>query len=72
MQDIMQNPSPPVARPNRNRKPRVPRVAKVLIDQLAACPTCGDAMRLTENHNFECKPCGLQVAPEQVRLDQAS
>jgi hypothetical protein len=52
------------------------RVDTVSTDQIAVCPTCGNAMQfaragspnagLSALQTFECRPCGLSITAEAV------
>ena len=55
-------------RPRRKRKveAKVVRVAGVIIDQVVACPSCGNPTRLSEMRKFECKQCGREVTAEEA------
>jgi predicted RNA-binding Zn-ribbon protein involved in translation (DUF1610 family) len=55
-------------RPRQKRKveAKVARVAAVIIDQIVACPSCGNPTRLSEMRKFECKQCGLEVTAEEA------
>jgi tRNA(Ile2) C34 agmatinyltransferase TiaS len=55
-------------RPQRKGKikAKVVRVAAVIIDQIVACPSCDNPMRLSDMRKFECKQCGREVTAEEA------
>jgi len=50
----------------RRRKSKVARVSGVRIDQPVACPSCGNAMRLSALWIFKCKQCAQELTAEEA------
>jgi len=58
--------SRPRLRRRRIAKLKVVRVATVIVDQLVACPSCGNTMRLSEARTFACKQCGREITADEA------
>jgi len=41
-------------------------VAAVCVDQMVACPNCGNTMQLSESRTFNCKQCSRELTAEEV------
>jgi tRNA(Ile2) C34 agmatinyltransferase TiaS len=50
----------------RKRRPKIVRVAKVTIDYIVSCPSCGKPTRVSHQRTFECKLCRRELTEEQA------
>ena len=48
------------------RKKKVARVPGVYIDQLVACPICGNAMQLSDLWTFKCRACVQELTADEA------
>ncbi len=51
-------------RRGRGSEPNPPLT--ISTDRLVLCPDCGDRMRLSEMHRFECSGCGRAITGEEA------
>ena len=48
------------------RKKKAARVPGAQIDQLVACPVCGNSMQLSDLLTFKCKACVQELTAEEA------